>query len=65
MKLLTRTITVMAAALMIFSLPVLADQETMGRYAERGAGAEVVDVGTINHEGGGKGGFSCFPFICN
>jgi len=65
MKSLTRTITVMAAALMIFSLPVLADQGTMGQYAERGAGAQVVDRGTINHEGGGNGGFSCYPFICN
>jgi hypothetical protein len=59
----------MAAALMIFSLPVLADQGTMGKYAERGAGAELVNIGAINHEGGGNGGsnggFSCFPFICN
>jgi len=62
MKTISREIWVMTAALMIFSLPTLADQGAIGQYAERGADAQIVDTGTINH--GGNGGFSCYPFIC-
>jgi hypothetical protein len=38
MKSLTRTIPVMAAALMIFSLPAVADEGTMGRTGESNFG---------------------------
>ena len=40
MKSLTRIIPVMAAALMIFSLPVLADEGTMGQYGDKESGAQ-------------------------
>lgn len=38
MKSLTRVIPVMAAALMIFSLPVLAAEGTMGQYGDKNTG---------------------------
>jgi hypothetical protein len=40
MKSLTRILPVMAAALMIFSLPVLADEGTMGQYGEKNTGTQ-------------------------
>ena len=62
MRSFMKTITVMAAALMIFSLPVIAGEGTMGQYAERGSGTQVVDIGTINQGGGSN---PCFPFVCD
>lgn len=64
MKTIVRASTVTAAALMLFSLPVLAEHGTIWQHAERVTAAQVVDLGTINHGGGGHGGFSCYPFIC-
>ncbi|HXE97901.1 MAG TPA: hypothetical protein VN642_15960 [Dongiaceae bacterium] len=58
MKSFTKVIPVMAVALMMFSLPIFADNGTIGQQ-DKSAGVQVVKV-----EIAPSAGFVCFPFNC-
>jgi len=60
MKSFFKLIPVMAVALMVFSLPILVDNGTIGQQnEEKGIGAQVVKPAVET-----SAAIACFPFIC-